>query len=353
MGKGITKLTMPNVKLKDAEYGNPLRLSYQREIMMDEPMVPKKIEYVDIDEAFTEFVKEKLEISAEGEIFPTYTLFSNQRFSEYSQSWEHTDDENNLLMNFKTVSRENNPKFGKNQGDSAAIPGERKYTALMRTVLEDNGDEAYEIYTVKQPLTIDLIYKVNLVTDKYENLNEFNMLVQSIFKAKQYYLRPNGHYIPLMLEEVSDETTYGVDERKFFIQTYTIKALAYIIRQEDIEIQKIPKRKPINFPAIKKDDKATVELTELGIEKEEKDLVELYLHFPKGSNSVKFEADFPFESESIELINVRSIKFNNGFEYVDVTNGKKVYFCSGDDVRFKIIKLSQNCDSEVRIRGLI
>ena len=338
-----------NVKLKDKEFGTAQRLSYQREIMSNEALVPKKVEYEDIDEEFTKFVQEKLKIIVDGDVLPTYTLFSNQRFSEYSQTWNHTDEENNILMNFKTVSRENNPKFGKNQDDNYAIPGDRKYTALMRTVLEDNGDESYEIYTVKQPLTIDLIYKINLVTNRFENLNKFNIMVQSLFKSRQCYIRPNGHFLPMTLEEVSDETAYGVDERKFFIQTYTIKVLAYIIRQEDIEIQKIPKRRLTSFPILKKNGKATVKLSE----SDETDVIELYIHFPEGTNTVKFESDFKFESSSLELVNIRSIKINTGDDYTDITDGTQVIFNEGDSVRIKIVKLSNDCDSEVRINGII
>lgn len=347
MGKAITKLNNLNVKLKDKEYGNPLRLSYQREIMSDETLVPKKLEYEDIDYEFTKFVEEKLEMVVDGEVLPTYTLFSNQRFSEYSQTWEHTDDEENLLMNFKTIIRENNPKFGKNQDDNVAIPGDRKYTVLMRTVLEDNGDESYEIYTIKQPFTIDLTYKVSLITDKFENLNKFNMLVQSLFKAKQYYIRPNGHFVPMILEDISDETTYGVDERKFFIQTYTIRVMSYIIREEDIEIQKVPKRKIVSIPMLKKNGKAIVELSEY----EDSNSVEIYIHFPEGTNTVKFESEFKFVSSTIELINIRKIKVNAGKGYIDITDGTPVIFNEGDGIRIKIIKLSDSCDAEVRIIG--
>lgn len=349
MGKGVTKLNITKVKLKDEESGLPKRLSYQRDIMEDEALVPKKVEYDDIDSEFTKFVNEKLEMVIDGEVLPTYTLFSNQRFSEYSQTWSHTDDENNLLMNFKTITRENNPKFGKNQDDNYAIPGDRKYTALMRTVLEDNGDESYEVYTVRQPITVDMVYKVSLVTDKYDNLNKFNMKVQSLFKARQCYIRPNEHYMPMMLDEISDETTYGVDERKFFIQSFSIRVMAYIIRQEDIEVQKVPKRRPLSIPILKRHDKATVELTEFEDEK----TVELYIHFPQGTNTVKFEAEFPFISSSLELVNVRTIKMSNDGDYIDVTDGTPVIFNEGDGVRIKIVKLSNNCDAEVRMNGVI
>ena len=59
---------------------------------------------------------------------PTMVLYSNQRFSEYMQTWKFTDENNNVRVNFKTVTRENNPSHGTIVGDSYNIPGDRFYT---------------------------------------------------------------------------------------------------------------------------------------------------------------------------------------------------------------------------------
>ena len=169
-------------------------------------------------------------------------MFSNQRFSEYSQTWKHVDEDDNLLMNFKTINREINPKVGSNQGGYWNIPGERYYTIRIRTVLDDNGSESYEIYSMKQPFAVDLVYRINVVANLLENINEFNAKVNDLFKAHQFYIRPNGHWIPMTVEDVSDETQYNIEDRKFFVQTVTIKVLAYIIRKDDFKVERKPKR---------------------------------------------------------------------------------------------------------------
>ena len=75
---------------------------------------------------------------------------------------------------------------------------------------------------MKQPKAIDLVYKVSLVTNKYELLNEFNEIINDKFKARQCYIRPNGHYIPMVLEDVSDDTEYNIENRKFYSQSCDI-----------------------------------------------------------------------------------------------------------------------------------
>ena len=346
MGKPITKENITKVQLLDRKFGNSLREGYQNTIMSDQPFTPKKLEYEDIDNAMKEMVEKELSITDNGNSFPTFTLFSGQRFSEYSQTWRHTDNDGNLLMNFKTIVRENNPVFGENQGGNYAIPGDRKYTALLRDVLDDNGVECYEVYTVKQPMTVSLMYRVSIFTDKFANLNKFNMMVNSLFKAKQFYIRPNGHYIPLLLSGVSDETTYGLEERKFFTQTYSITAEAYIILEDDIEVSRHPKRVSARvFPDIK-ERKPSVSL------KEDGDDITITFTFPKGTSSVEFSADFSFQCETMTLSNVRWVKSDMGEGYISIGDGSVGFsFKEGDTVRLKVIPVSGDCVSEVVMNG--
>jgi hypothetical protein len=180
--------------------GNIIRKGYQNKILEKAPVFPKALEYDDIDKAVFDFVDTSIPIVIDGKLIPTYTLYSNQRFSEYTQMWEHSDENGNLYLNFKTVNREKNPSFGDNQGKLWNIPGQRKYTLLQREVLDDNGTESYEIHTMKQPYAVNLVYTINFITTTIENLNKFNQKINKIFEARQCYIRPNGHFIPMVLE---------------------------------------------------------------------------------------------------------------------------------------------------------
>lgn len=86
--------------------GNAVRIGYQNRILEKAPIFPKPLEYDDIDKAIFDFVDTLIPIVVDGKLIPTYTLYSNQRFSEYTQMWEHSDENGNLYLNFKTVNRE-------------------------------------------------------------------------------------------------------------------------------------------------------------------------------------------------------------------------------------------------------
>lgn len=202
--------------------------------------LPLPVVYEDIDRAFKEWVEKDLYISFEGKELPTEVLYSNQRFSEYLQTWQYTDENNNVLLNFKTITREYNPSFGKDQGNNYNIPGEPFFLMARQIAHRENGKLYYIDYKMRQPFTVDLSYRINIVSNKISVVNEFNMMVVNKFKARQCYLKINGHHMPMLLENVSDESEYSVSDRQFYSQSYNITLQAYIIRREDYLVEETP-----------------------------------------------------------------------------------------------------------------
>ena len=202
--------------------------------------LPNPVVYEDIDRAFKEWVEKDLYISFEGKELPTMVLYSNQRFSEYMQTWQYTDDNNNVLLNFKTVTRENNPSFGKDQGSNYNIPGEPFFLMARQIAHEPSGRLYFIDYKMRQPFTVDLSYKLNVISNKIGLINDFNLMVVDKFKSRQCYLNVNGHHMPMLLENVSDESEYSVSDRQFYSQSFAITLQAYIIRREDMRVEETP-----------------------------------------------------------------------------------------------------------------
>ena len=342
-------LTFVNLKTKETN-GNIIRKSYAQDIVHNAPIYPKPLEYADIDVAFNKFVEEELGLTVNGKDVPTFTLFSNQRFSEYSQTWKHSDENGNIILNFKTINRSTTPQGGENQGGLWNIPGDRFYTLLQRSVLEDNGTESVEVYSMKQPYAATLEYRISFVTDLFENLSTFNELVNDLFKARQYYIRPNNHYIPLILESVDDESKYSVSDYRFYVQTVTIKALAYIIHEEDIKVEKFPKRVHIGFIG----DKSKNKKVKIDIEEDEDELknqtIRLSLAFEKWHDKADFQIDTDMIIQKIDKTNIRNMRifvndtpiyWNKGFSVKD-----------GDRIRIKINQFDVKEEASLVFNGI-
>jgi hypothetical protein len=143
-------------------------------------------------------------------------------------------------MNFKVITRENNPQDGNIYTGAGLIPTSTKYLMNRVEALNDQGKMCAVEYRMAQPMDVDMTYKITLVTNKYELLNEFNMMVHNKFSCLHAYIFPNEHPMPMKLKNVSDESDYTVDDRQYFAQTYTITLMAYIITEDDFDIEVKP-----------------------------------------------------------------------------------------------------------------
>ena len=329
--------------------GNAVRKGYQNAILEKAPVFPKPLEYDDIDKAVFDFVDTVISIVIDGKLIPTYTLYSNQRFSEYTQMWEHSDENGNLYLNFKTINRDKNPSFGDNQGKLWNIPGQRKYTLLQRQVLDDNGTESYEIYTMKQPYAVDLKYTIGFITTTFDNLNKFNQKLNKLFQSRQFYIRPNGHYIPMVLEEISDETTYSISDRKFFVQTATVKLMSYIIEPEDFEVKKYPKRinQMLEGDEYKK-EKECVEIEEYENPMKNK-VLNVNISLEPFHNKVAFTFDTEMLVQNVVTENVRNLRvmINDDLFYTD----KSFKLHNNDEVRIQIIPIEYEKETKIQFVG--
>ena len=327
------------LKLRPGAYGPERRMNLAKEVLKDSTPLPKPLEYKDIDEEFKRWVDEDLAISFEGSKLPTIALFSNQRFSEYMQSWQNVDDKKNLLLNFKTITRENNPKGGTIVGNTRNIPGER--TVLMRRVeAYDKANRKYYIdYRVKQPISVDFIYTVSIVTNKYELINEFNLMINDKFKSIDCYIRPKGHYIPMKINDISDESEYSIDNRQFYSQSYSKTVMGYIMPEDSFSVEERPELKFLGYEG-DKEKSAYADIEEMPCSYTEDSPyayvpINLIIHFEDCQDSYKFVIDTNFHAKNIVLDNVRYFKI-----YVNDTETVL-------DENFEVKK-----DDEIKIKGL-
>lgn len=238
---------LDKLRLRNISRGIERRRNLSKIILEHGTPTPLPVTYVDIDKSFFNWVDKKLDIVYNGQKLPTYKLFSNQKLSEYSQTWSNLDDTGNIIMNFKTITRENNPQHGESQGGNYNVPGNRDYPMFYVPVLQENGEEAYDLYSMKQPLSVNFMYTVSVICNKYEILNKFNEMMHYEFSALECYISPNGHPMPMVIENITDESEYNIDDRKYYSQSYQIKLMAYIIRKEDFKVTKIPSRYTIKI----------------------------------------------------------------------------------------------------------
>lgn len=326
--------------------GDQRRLEVQDNILENNPIVPNPVEYEDIDNAFCNYFKDNVTIVDEdGKKFDTFTFFSNQRFSEFLQTWGHDDEDGNLLMNFFTITRENNPNWGTLHGGAYNIPGNNRFTVLMRDIVDDNGEECYEITSMSQPIQVDIFYHLNLITAKFKYLNEFNIKINQLFASKQCYLCANGHYMPMLLDSVNDSSDYTIDGRKFYIQSIDIKLMAYLIPKDDIKVNLFPKR-TMAKTRIEGYGKTYVSMD---YDEDDERRFKMQIKFRQLVTKVNFTVDEDMYLTFFykENANKPQIKVNG--DYADIHNRLKLD--AGDEIFIKIVQPNLTRPSQIIFDG--
>lgn len=311
-----------------------------KETLRDSTPLPKPVEYKDIDECFKEWVNKDLSISFENKKLETIALFSNQRFSEYMQSWMNTDENKNMQPNFKVITRENNPQKGTMHNNYSNVVGD--YSILIdRRFMEDHNNRPYILeYRMRQPFCIDFKYKVTLVTNKYELLNKFNKKIQKKFQCIDYYLYPNGYAMPLKLESVSDDSQYNINERQFFSQSFTFTLMGFIIEEDDIFSEEKP---VLKFSCFNGDIKKNSSIVEI---EEEDTQSKLSITMLKGQESVNFKINMDLTILSCNIDNLRAFKLR--VNDVDIENMSSFTIKNGDNIEiYKAKKIKQDLNAHI------
>lgn len=297
--------------------------------------IPTPIDYKDFDEQILEFTKKDLDISFNGENIKSF-YFAQQRLSEFTKTWEMVDENQNVLPNFKIVTRDNDPKKGTLMGNYSNIPGDHFWNigSFEKNV---DGNNIVVNYKIKQPFCVDLMYNLKFVCNKLNLLNKFNEIVIEKFKNKQYYLLVNGHYMPMVLEEISDESDYDLDERKIFVQTFKIKVMGYIIRESDIVVDESPTKKLTWFDySIKKN---------MFVKGDGKDI---YVEFPRKSRLIKtIKSNDNYTVSSIMSENIQSYEVFVNDSKVDGSFELKKH----DTVLIKIEKINYGIEAKITFKS--
>lgn len=310
------------IKLKRDVVGKERRENLVKEVLQDNTPLPKPVEYEDIDKEFERWVSEELDISFEEQKLPTYLMLTNQRFSEYLQSWQHVDEKKNLILNFKAITRENNPKLGSIVGDTRNIPGNIDFLMKRVQAVDKSGHRYFIDYRVKQPISIDLIYTVSIFTNKYQLLNDFNMMMNEKFKAIDCYIRPNGHFMPMKLTDISDESEYNIDDRRYYSQSYAITVMAYIMPKDSFSVVEQPMLVLECFDGEVK-PKTIIESFDPDIECDDNpnsayEQIEVITTIPRDKMGHGFRIDCDSEITSIVIQNVRYFRMSINGTYVDL-----------------------------------
>jgi hypothetical protein len=207
-------------------------------ITKSDSYLPDSILHDDLDGGMLDFIKTNFVVISDGVQIPIIPkILTIQRWGEFANNWEFSDDDGNVKVPFIATIRKPDVQPGTNPVTQRTIPDRR--TFHYASVPTWNGTEiGADIYKMPQPVAVDITFEVTIVCHKFRDLNKFNKIVLQKFSSRQAYTSVKGHYIPIVLEGIEDNSPIDtVDGRRFYIQNYKFVMLGILIDSEEFEVK--------------------------------------------------------------------------------------------------------------------
>ena len=234
---GFPKQIKPNIDLVP-----PKTLSARREQLLefinkDGTYLPQSVLHADLDLGMLEFVKGELKTTVSGkDINVVDKIITNQRWSQFTETWNFKDPDFNVQLPFITVVRQPEVKYGTNPSTQYTIPNRKQF--YYATVPTWNGNQkGFDVYTIPQPVPVDLNFQVKIMCNRMRELNTFNKNVLQTFSSRQAYTFIKGQYVPIIMNNISDESVTEVERRQYYIQSYDFTMLGYLIDEEEFQVK--------------------------------------------------------------------------------------------------------------------
>ena len=207
-------------------------------ITKSDSYLPDSILHDDLDLGMMEFIKKNFKVISDGDQIPIIPrILTIQRWGEFTNNWEFSDEDGNVKLPFIAVIRKPDVQPGTNPSLQRTIPDRNSF--YYASVPTWNGTQmGADIYKMPQPVAIDISFEVTIVCTKFRDLNRFNKIVLQKFSSRQAYTTVKGHYIPIILDGIDDNTPMEtIDGRRFYIQNYKFTMLGFLIDSEEFEVK--------------------------------------------------------------------------------------------------------------------
>lgn len=336
------KPTLPLVPKKELSARREQLLEF---INKDGTYLPKSVLHADLDRGMLDFVRDELKIVSTGKIIPMLDIIiTTQNWSQYTETALFTNLDFNPEPPFITVVRQPEVKFGTNPSLQYTIPNRKQF--YYASVPTWNGNEqGMDIYTIPQPVPVDINYSVKIICNRMRELNQFNKIIMQKFSSRQAYTFIKGQYVPIILNTISDESQTTLDSRKYFIQNYDFTMLGYLIDEEEFQV----KPAIVRVAQIMELDTTLLKNRRKKFPKNPNEFLSNFLYIVE-NNSLSEIIDFRANMSFIESINIESydVFINDNFFGTDVF---LIQITTNDILRIDVVKTDVTKESTIKFES--
>jgi len=336
--------TLPLVPQKTLSARREQLLEY---INKDGTYLPKSVLHADLDRGMLDFVKEDLKVVTAGKTVPMVDIIiTTQNWTQYVETALFVDLDYNPSPPFITVVRSPEVKFGTNPSLQYTIPDRKQF--YYASVPTWNGNEqGMDIYTIPQPVPVDINYSVKIICNRMRELNQLNKVIMQKFASRQAYTFIKGQYVPIVMNNVSDESQMSLDSRKYYVQSYDFTMLGYLIDEEEFQVKPAIAR----VSQIMELDTTSPNRRRDKFPKNPNEFLENYL-FVVGNSSLNDVVAYTANLSFLTSSNVESydVYINGDYFGSDVQN---IQITTNDILRIDIVKTDDNLESTIQFNNIL
>lgn len=349
----LPKKIKKDLSLEPVEIGYERRLELFNKISDKGTYLPKSLLHADLDRGFLDFVKNQLKTSVDGKTIPVVDiLISTQNWAQFAQTWNFSNLDKNVEPPVITTVRIPEVKFGSLPSLRYNIPNRRQYYYAAVPNFE-NGRKGMDIYTIPQPVPVDIKYSVKIICNRMRELNKFNQTIIEQFASRQSYTIINGHYIPIVMDDIADESVFDMEKRKYYIQTYNFTLQGFLIDEDEFEVKPAINRALLVTEITNKKVKSKKGKSTLN----NSDILEVGFNFPNGISNYTYTFDYTNNLSNVSINNISSydVFVNDLYFGTNIFNNEnsKLQINSGDVVRIEVVKDDNNLESNINLKSII
>jgi hypothetical protein len=333
-----------HIPLTEEKVGYPRREELLDKINRDGTYLPKSILHADLDGGMLEFVKNDLKTVVSGKIIPMIDiLITTQNWSQFAQTWDIQNIDKNVEPPFISIVRIPEVKYGTNPSTVYTIPN-RKQFFYAQVPTWDGQRNGLDIYKIPQPVPVDITFQVKIVCNRMRELNKFNQIVLEKFSSRQAYTNIKGHYIPIIMNSITDESVNDIEKRKYYVQSYEFTMLGFLIDEDEFEVS----------PAVSR----VLQVLEVPTNKTKKaiheninpDNLSTNALFVVGNNVLTELFNYIVDINIGNIINIKSfdVYINDDYYGSDLS---VIQINNGDRLRIEVVKIDDNQDGVIELNS--
>jgi hypothetical protein len=346
---GIGKKIKKHIRLTPELYGPSRRQEMLDQINQYGTFLPKSILHEDLDRGFLDFVKNELRVVTDGKVVPVVDiLITTQNWAQFTQTWNINDLDKNVSVPVITTVRNPEVKYGTLPSLQYTIPNRKQFFYAMVPNWE-NGVKGMDVYTIPQPVPVDIKFSIKIICNRMRELNALNKVIIEKFSSRQAYTQIKGHYIPIIMDDLQDESVTEIEKRKYYIQSYNFTMMGFLMDENEFQVSPGVSRTFAlletneKSPKVKKNRRTTDTTSNF----------DLFFDFPFGDTSFTQEFKYNANLRLIGLDNIDSYTFTiNGLFYGgDILNQpeSKLTVNSEDVLLINIVKTDNTIPSKIQL----